>query len=277
MSHSHDIKSAENAPPGPGPHRHRRLRLNYEIDSELAYETARYCLIDTLGCGFRRRSNTRPAPSCWARRPGATMPTARACPALLRARSGAGGLQHRRHDPLARLQRHLARRRVGPPVRQSRRHPRRRRLPRPQGGRKASPLTMRDVLTAMIKAHEIQGCSRWRTPSTASASTTSAGARSRPRPSSPRCSGLARADHQRRLERLGRRPKPAHLSPRAQHRLAQELGRRRRHQPRRAPRAHRPDRRDGLSLACSPQKTWGFYDVLQGQAVQASSGPTAAT
>ena len=26
--------------------------LDYRIDSKLAYETARYCLIDTLGCGF---------------------------------------------------------------------------------------------------------------------------------------------------------------------------------------------------------------------------------
>ena len=26
--------------------------LNYRIKSKLAYETARYCLIDTLGCGF---------------------------------------------------------------------------------------------------------------------------------------------------------------------------------------------------------------------------------
>ena len=77
----------------------------------------------------------------------------------LRARSGAGGLQHRRDDPLARLQRHLAGRRVGPSVRQPRRHPRGRRLPQPrkrvlQG---KTPLTVRDVLTAMIKAHEIQG------------------------------------------------------------------------------------------------------------------------
>ncbi len=44
------------------------------------------------------------------------------------ARPGAGGVQHRRHDPLARLQRHLARRRMGPSLRQPRRHPRRRRL-----------------------------------------------------------------------------------------------------------------------------------------------------
>jgi 2-methylcitrate dehydratase len=27
--------------------------LNYKVDSELAYETARYCLLDTLGCGLQ--------------------------------------------------------------------------------------------------------------------------------------------------------------------------------------------------------------------------------
>src|SRR5580658_7989535 len=27
--------------------------LNYTITSELAYETARYCLLDTLGCGLQ--------------------------------------------------------------------------------------------------------------------------------------------------------------------------------------------------------------------------------
>ena len=26
--------------------------LNYKIDSELAYDTARLCLIDTIGCGL---------------------------------------------------------------------------------------------------------------------------------------------------------------------------------------------------------------------------------
>ena len=41
------------------------------------------------------------------------------------ARPGAGGLQHRRHDPLARLQRHLARRRMGPSLRQPGRDSRR--------------------------------------------------------------------------------------------------------------------------------------------------------
>ncbi len=35
-----------------------------------------------------------------------------------------------------------------------------------------APLTMKQVLTAMIKAHEIRAASRWKTPLTALASTT---------------------------------------------------------------------------------------------------------
>ena len=58
----------------------------------------------------------------------------------------------------------------------------------------------------------------------------------------------ARANHQRRLERLGRRRRAAHLSTCAEHRLAQELGSRRCDQPRRAPRAVRAQGRDGLSV-----------------------------
>ena len=47
----------------------------------------------------------------------------------LRARSGAGRVQHRRDGALARFQRHLARRRMGTSLGQSRRDPRGRRLP----------------------------------------------------------------------------------------------------------------------------------------------------
>ncbi len=52
-------------------------------------------------------------------------PRSRDCP---RARAGAGRLQHRRHGPLAGLQRYLAGGGMGPSFRQSRRHPGRRRL-----------------------------------------------------------------------------------------------------------------------------------------------------
>ena len=133
---------------------------------------------------------------------------------------------------------------------------------------------MRDVLTAMIKAHEIQGVLALensfnrvgldhvllvRVASTAVVDAMLGGTRDQ--------------IDQRGLERLGRRRRAAHLPPRAEHRLAQELGGGRRDQPRRAPRAHRDDGRDGLSVGARRAKTWGFYDVLfKGNAVHARSG-----
>ena len=100
------------------------------------------------------------------------------------------------------------------------------------------PLTVRDVLDRDDQGARDPGRAR-------------AGEQLQPRRPRPRAAGahrldrgrhgdarrLARADRQRALERLDRRRRAAHLPPRAQHRLAQELGRRRRHQPRRAPRA----------------------------------------
>ena len=87
------------------------------------------------------------------------------------------------------------------------------------------PLTMRDVLTAMIKAHEIQGCLALENSFNRVgldhvvlvkvASTAVVAPDAGPHP---------RADHRRGVAGLGRWPVAAHLSPRAQHRLAQELG-----------------------------------------------------
>ena len=88
------------------------------------------------------------------------------------------------------------------------------------------PLTMRDVLTAMIKAHEIQGVLALENSfnrvgldhvllvRVASTAVATAHARRH-----------AGADHQRPLQRLDRRRRAAHLPPRAQHRLAQIAGR----------------------------------------------------
>jgi len=49
--------------------------LNYQIDSALAYETAKHCLIDTLGCGLEALEY----PACTKLLgpvvPGATLPT----------------------------------------------------------------------------------------------------------------------------------------------------------------------------------------------------------
>ena len=80
---SHDIKSAERPAPDSRAGRHRRLRARLSrSSSDLAYETARYCLMDTLGCGFQALKY----PACTKLLgpvvPGAVMPKAgRACPA----------------------------------------------------------------------------------------------------------------------------------------------------------------------------------------------------
>ena len=49
---SHDIKSAERPAPDQILTAIADYAANFEIQSELAYETARYCLMDTLACGF---------------------------------------------------------------------------------------------------------------------------------------------------------------------------------------------------------------------------------
>ena len=50
---SHDIKSAERPAPDPLLAAIADYALSYEIESDLAYETAAYCLMDTLACGFQ--------------------------------------------------------------------------------------------------------------------------------------------------------------------------------------------------------------------------------
>jgi 2-methylcitrate dehydratase len=50
---SHDIKSAERPAPDHVLTAIADYALSYEIDSSLAYETAAYCLMDTLACGFQ--------------------------------------------------------------------------------------------------------------------------------------------------------------------------------------------------------------------------------
>jgi 2-methylcitrate dehydratase len=50
---SHDIKSAERPAPDHILTAIADYALRYEIDSHLAYETAGYCLMDTLACGFQ--------------------------------------------------------------------------------------------------------------------------------------------------------------------------------------------------------------------------------
>ena len=50
---SHDIKSAERPAPDPVLTAIADYTLSFEIRSDLAYETAGYCLMDTLACGFQ--------------------------------------------------------------------------------------------------------------------------------------------------------------------------------------------------------------------------------
>ena len=50
---SHDVKSAERPAPDRILTEIAEYAANFEIKSQLAYETARYCLMDTLACGFQ--------------------------------------------------------------------------------------------------------------------------------------------------------------------------------------------------------------------------------
>src|SRR5580698_1139936 len=129
--------------------------LNYEIKSDLAYDTARYCLLDTLGCGLQALD----FPACTKLLgplvPGLTMTNGARVPGT-----------NYELDPVA------AAFNIGTIIRwldyndtwlaAEWGHP-----SDNLGGilavadwmtRNGHKLTMRDVLTAMIKAHEIQGC-----------------------------------------------------------------------------------------------------------------------
>ncbi len=50
---SHDIKSAERPAPDALLAAIADYALSFAIKSDLAYETAGYCLMDTLACGFQ--------------------------------------------------------------------------------------------------------------------------------------------------------------------------------------------------------------------------------
>ncbi len=50
---SHDIKSAQRPAPDPLLAAIADYALSYEVESDLAYQTAGYCLMDTLACGFQ--------------------------------------------------------------------------------------------------------------------------------------------------------------------------------------------------------------------------------
>src|SRR5688572_24430558 len=71
---SHDIKSAKRPDPDKVLVDIADYACNYQIDSAEAYDTARYCLMDTLACGFQALKY----PACTKLLgpvvPGATMP-----------------------------------------------------------------------------------------------------------------------------------------------------------------------------------------------------------
>src|SRR6187431_2532526 len=156
---SHDIKSAQRPNPDELLVTLADYTKNYKVDSAQAYETARYCLMDTLACGFQALKY----PACTRLLgpvvPGATMPGGSRVPGTsyeLDPVMGAFsiGAMVRWLDfndtwlaaewghPSDNLGAILASACYVSKMRVS---------------QNKSPLLMRDVLTAMIKAYEIQG------------------------------------------------------------------------------------------------------------------------
>src|SRR6266851_7231737 len=151
---SHDIKSAERPAPDHILTAIADYALSFEIKSELAYETAGYCLMDTLACGFQALKY----PACTKLMgpvvPGATLTNGARVPGTayeldpINAAFNIGAmirwldfndtwLAAEWGHPSDNLGGILA---VADYL-----------------SRNDAPLAMRDVLTAMIKAHEIQG------------------------------------------------------------------------------------------------------------------------
>lgn len=65
--------------------------MNYEISSKVAYDTAHYCLLDTLGCGLEALEY----PACktaGANCPGTVVPTACASPELSSSSTPSSGI-----------------------------------------------------------------------------------------------------------------------------------------------------------------------------------------
>ena len=168
------------------------------------------------------------------------------------ARSRQRGVQHRCHDPLAGLQRHLAGRRVGASLRQPGRLAGTRRCSLPRAGRRYGRCCDRRHDRARPAPRPDPGL---RDPGRA-------GPGERLQPAGPgsraagaggerrgRCAAAGRrcrAGGGGAVARLPRRRRAAHLPPRRHHRIAQVVGRRRRHQSRPVAGLPRAARRDGL-------------------------------
>src|SRR6187401_1601266 len=156
---SHDYKSAQRPNPDELLVAIADYTKNYLVDSVQAYETARYCLMDTLACGFQALKYSACTRLLGPVVPGATMPGGARVPgtsyeldpvmgafnigAMVRWLdfndtwlAAEWGHPSDNLGAILALADYLSRRAI-------------------LLGEK--PLTMRDVLTAMIKAHEIQG------------------------------------------------------------------------------------------------------------------------
>ena len=134
--------------------------LGYKVNSELAYETAQYCLMDTLGCGLEALEYQACTKLLGPIVPGTVVPNGARVPGTsyqldpVQAAFNVGAmirwldfndtwLAAEWGHPSDNLGGILA-------VADW--------LSRAAAAEGKSPLSMRDVLTAMIKAHEIQGC-----------------------------------------------------------------------------------------------------------------------
>ena len=156
---AHDIKSAERPEPDAALTAIASYARNARIDSETAYETARYCLMDTLACGFQALKYPACSKLLGPVVPGAVMPGGARVPGTsfeldpVQAAFNIGAMVRwldfndtwlaaewgHPSDNLGGILAvadYLARTAIM------------------QG---LDPPTVRDVLTAMIKAHEIQG------------------------------------------------------------------------------------------------------------------------
>ncbi len=272
---SHDYKSAQRPSPDDLLVAIADYTKNYEVDSAQAYETARYCLMDTLACGFQALKY--PGLHAVVRPRGARAPrcrAARACPARATssirswARSAsapwcAGSTSTTPGSPRSGATLPT----ISAP---SSRCPTICRAARSCWAK--SRMTVRDVLTAMIKAHEIQGVLALensfnrvgldhvllvRVASTAVATAMLGGSLEQ----------IVNALSNAWIDGGAL----AHLPPCAEHGLAQELGRRGRDQPRRAPRVVRAQERDGISLGAVREDLGIPGRAVQGQAAHAGA------
>ena len=245
--------------------------MHYEVASGLAYDTARNCLIDTLGCGLEALEY----PACTKLMgpivPGTVVPNGAKVPGTqfqldpIQAAFNIGAmirwldfndtwLAAEWGHPSDNLGGILATADW---------------LSRNAVAAGKPPLVMKDVLTAMIKAHEIQGCIALENSFNkvgldhvvlvkVASTAVVAQMMGLTRDEILNAVSLAWVDGQ----------SLAHLSPFAQHRQPQELGRRRRDQPRGASRADREDRRDGLSVGAVRRDLGLLRRAVQGPAVR---------